>query len=194
MLGQFEELLDSLTPRPELIKVGTRIFRTLWDKHLKGFEERKAAAGEALKAIESQMQGVISRAVHATQPALIAAYETEIGRLETQRAIEAEKLARIDGENGLELPDFDTAYRTVMRFIASPCDLWRSGRIECRRAAVKLVFGTRLRYSRNEGYRTAETSMPIRVFGDLTTQGSSMVPVEGLEPPTLGLQNPCSTS
>lgn len=175
--GRFEELLNCLTPRPELIKVGTRIFRTLWDKHRKGFEDRKAAAGEALEAVEAQMQGVISRAVHATQPALIAAYETEIGRLEAQRAIEAEKLARIDGENGLELPDFDTAYRTVMRFIASPCDLWRSERIECRRAAVKLVFGTRLRYSRIEGYRTAETSMPIRVFGDLTTQGSSMVPL-----------------
>ena len=180
--GRFEELLDSLTPRPELIKVGTRIFRTLWDKHCKGFEERRAAAGEALRAVEAQMQGVITRAVNATQPTLIAAYETEIGRLESQRAIEAEKLACISSENGIELPDFDTAYRTVLRFIANPCDLWRSGRIECRRAAAKLVFGARLRYCRNEGYRTAETSMPIRLFGDLTTQGSSMVRAAGLEP------------
>ena len=66
--------------------------------------------------------------------------------------------------------------------IEKPCDLWRSGRIDCRRAAVKLVFGERLQYCRNDGYRTAETSMPIKVFGDLTTQGSNMVRAAGLEP------------
>ena len=178
----FEQLLGALKPRPEIISIASEMFRMLWDKHRAAFEERRHAAQEALKAVQKRLEGVIARAVSATQPSLIAAYEGEIERLDRQRAVEEERLANMDSEGGLKLPDFDKAYRTAMEFLANPLNLWLSERIEHRRAAVRLTFASQLRYARNEGYRTAEIALPFRVLGDMATPGSSMVRAAGLEP------------
>ena len=179
----FEQLLGALKPRPEIVSIASEMFRVLWDKHRAAFEERRLAAQEALKAVQKRLEGVIARAVSATQPSLIAAYEGEIERLDRQRAVEEERLANMDSEGGLKLPDFDKAYRTAMEFLANPLNLWLSERIEHRRAAVRLTFASQLRYARNEGYRTAEIALPFRVLGDMAPPGSSMVRLEGLEPP-----------
>ncbi len=179
---QFEALLASLAPRPELMRIAADMFKTLWANHSAAHHERMDTAQKGLKALETRLQGVIERAIHATRPSLINAYEGEIERLEHQRSVEEERLARMEREGALKTPDFEKAYRTAMEFLANPLKLWRSQRIEDRRAAVKLTFASQLRYKRNDGYRTADIALPFRVLGDLTQPGSSMVRTAGLEP------------
>jgi len=175
--GKFEEILAELTPGRELIGLATRIFKDLWDGHIAQAKERQVAAREALKDTEKRLQAVIARAVHATQPALITAYDNEIARLEMERAVEEEKLARMGAENRFELPAFDDAYRTAMDFLANPLKLWRSERFECQRALVKMLFTQQLEYCRSSGYRTAQIALPARVLQGFGDQKSGVVPL-----------------
>lgn len=43
-------------------------------------------------------------------------------------------------------------------------NLWSSEHLEDKRAAVKLTFASALRYSRSEGFRTADLSLPFKLL------------------------------
>ncbi len=191
---RFEALLETLTPRPELIKVADAMFKTLWKKHRLAFEERRKAGVGSIKTIERKLETLVDRLIQTTQPSLIRVYEGEIAKLEQRKAVERERLDAVEAESGIGTPGLEKSYRTTLAFLSNPLNLWNSERIECRRAAVKLTFSDKLQYCRKNGYRTAQIALPFRVLGDLSASESRMVPVEGLEPPTFGLQNHCSTS
>ena len=73
-----------------------------------------------------------------------------------------------------------------MEFLENPSKMWVFGDLVDKRAALKLTFEGRIRYKRNEGYRTAEAAIPFRIFNGLgleDSEESEMVPGRGLEPP-----------
>ena len=49
---------------------------------------------------------------------------------------------------------------------------------------LRLAFSERITYHRNEGYRTAKTTLPFKVLADFQHGKSELVPPDGLEPPT----------
>ena len=179
---RFEELLTSLTPRPELIKVADVTFKTLWKKHRLAFEERRKAAAGSIKTIERKIEALVERLIQTTQPSLISVYEGEIAKLEQRKAVERDRLEAVEAKSGIGTPGLEKSYRTTLAFLSNPLNLWNSDRIECRRAAVKLTFSDKLQYCRKNGYRTAQIALPFRVLGDLSASESSMVPAAGLEP------------
>ncbi|EBA14457.1 resolvase [Roseobacter sp. SK209-2-6] len=79
---------------------------------------------------------------------------------------------------------FDQVYRTAFDFLGNPSKLSASERFEDKRAVLKLVFAERLPYTRNEGYRTAQTSFPFKTLEDFRLGKFEMVPPHGLEPRT----------
>ena len=104
--------------------------------------------------------------------------EKRVRDLEIQKALANEKIANC----GRPLASFGETYRTAMEFLANPWKLWRSDRLEDRRAVLKLVFAERLPYARKNGYRTGEISMPFKLLGDMRMHKSEMVPLAGIEP------------
>ena len=78
--------------------------------------------------------------------------------------------------------------RTALAFLANPCHLWISERLEDRRAVLKLTFTERLRYKRNEGFRTANLSLPFRVSAGFLPGQNEMARPAGFEPATLGFE------
>ena len=98
------------------------------------------------------------------------------------------------GNCGKPLASFGETYRTAFDFLANPCKLWHSPRLEDRRAVLKLVFADKLAYVKNEGYRTAQISMPFKLLGDMRASKKEMVPRDGVEPPTLRFSVACSTN
>ena len=61
---------------------------------------------------------------------------------------------------------FDNTLSTALAFLANPCNLWVSERLDDRRAVLKFTFAERLRYKRCEGFRAANLSSPFKVLGD----------------------------
>jgi hypothetical protein len=61
----------------------------------------------------------------------------------------------------------DETLRTSLDFLANPCNLWASERLEHKKAVLKLAFADRLTYVRNEGFRTPNLALPFKVLADL---------------------------
>ncbi len=179
--GEFETLLSGLQPTEGLFNLAFAVFRDLWDAKLAGQRSQGGVLKSELALIERKVDALLDRIVDADSDSIVKAYEKRIRDLETQKAVMRDRIANC----GRPLTTFSETYRTAFDFLASPCKLWHSEKIEDRRAVLKLVFAERLTYVRGEGYRTAQISMPFRMIGGMKMQKKEMVPLAGIEPALL---------
>lgn len=146
-----------------------------------GAERVKGLKAE-LGKVNSQVEQFLDRIADATVPSVIAAYGTRIKTLEYRKIVLAENIAK----TGRPVRSFDETLRTAFDFLASPCLLWTSERLEDKRAVLKLAFADRLAYVRNEGFRTPNFSLPFKALGHFEQQEFMMARLAGIEPTTLG--------
>jgi site-specific DNA recombinase len=168
--GEFEELLQTAQPSEKLFRVATRMFRELWDHRVAQAAAQSKALGTQLVKIERHVSQLLERILDATVPSVIAAYENKVRDLEEQRLLIGE---RIKG-GGRPARNFDEALRTALGFLSNPWNIWCSGSLEDRRTVLKLVFADRLRYTRNNGFRTTNLTLPFKVLGALTGAENEM--------------------
>ena len=148
------------------------MFRDLWDAKLASVRTQSGSLQKEMREVERKVTQLLDRIVDASSASVVAAYEKRIKELETQKALMQERIANC----GKPLKSFGETYRTAFGFLANPCLLWHSDRIEDRRAVLKLVFSDHLPYVRGEGYRTPEISMPFRLLGGIQMDEKGMVP------------------
>ncbi|MDX3973501.1 recombinase zinc beta ribbon domain-containing protein [Shinella sp.] len=178
--GEFTALLASLKPSEGLFNLAFDMFRDLWNAKLSSSQNQGATLRKDIAAIEKKIDQFLERVTEADSDILITAYERKIKELTTQKALLSERAANC----GKPLKTFGEAYRTAFDFLANPCKLWLSDRLEDQRAVLRLVFAERLPYLRNHGYRTAKISTPFKMLGDANMLENGMVPPPGLEPGT----------
>ncbi|MED5550645.1 MAG: recombinase family protein [Pseudomonadota bacterium] len=165
--GEFEKLLEAVKPNAVLLRTATRMFKAVWDIQHNDVAARAESTRRELKKIDGEIETFVSRIAGASSPNLIPIYEKELVALNEKRLAEAEKLAELSGKKSGTKLDFNEAYRTTMRFIANPLNLWRSPRVECRQAAIKYTFVTHPQWCRNSGYRTTQLSLPFKALGGI---------------------------
>ena len=168
--GEFEALLQSVQPTEGLFRVATAMFRDLWTNRLEQAATQKEALQAQLVKIEGQVSQLLTRILDTNVASVIGAYEDKVRKLESDKLLIKEKLAT----TGRPVSTFDDTLRTALGFLANPCNLWSSDRLEDRRAVLKLAFAERLRYKRNEGFRTANLSLPFKVLGSFLGGESEM--------------------
>ena len=160
--AQFEAIVQRLQPSEELFSAARAMFKTLWDERIASTNETRRTLEAELSTIEQQVEQFLDRIAETDTPSIIAAYEKRIRSLEERKLLVSERIANC----GRPLPDFDEALRTALDFLANPCRFWHSPRLEDRRALLKLAFAERLAYTREEGFRTANLSLPFKVLED----------------------------
>jgi len=176
--GEFEALLLSLKPKPELFQAASELFRELWNARLAASQSSRASLIAEVKRIEQQIEQLVDRIVATTSQTIITAYENRLSALEAQKAEVSEMVENC----GRPLVDFDSTHRTAMGFLENPYLIWSYGSFEHKRAVLRMAFPTRLSYQRNHGFRTAEAAIPFNIFNDLEdweSDDSEMVPEEG---------------
>ncbi len=181
--GEFETLLRSLKPTEGLFRLARAMFEDLWDHRLASLKSMNRSLEAEVVKIERKIGQLLDRIVDAQSSSVISAYEQRIAALEENRIEVKEKIVSC----GRPVRGFDEMYRTAMDFLASPYKLWASDRLEDKRAVLKLTFADRLAYVRNEGYRTAKTTLPFKVLEHFCGGESRLVGPVGLEPTTKGL-------
>ena len=187
MEAKFEELLQHLRPSPAVFAMAREMFKDLWGSRQAQVKQDTHSLETQVVRIEHQVQKILERLVQTENPTAIKHYESELTRLDEQKILLKEKI----GQCGRPITSFDETYRTAMTFLANPCYLWISDRLEDKRMVLRLVFTEKLPYDRNEGYRTAknqELSLPFRILENLETNNSEMVRPAGIEPATLSLE------
>ena len=178
--GDFERLLRDMQPSGPVFSAARAMFKDLWDHRLASSAERSKALKAELTKVAVQVEQLLDRITDATVPSVIAAYESRIKTLEDRKIVLAEKLA----SGGHPLRSFDDTVRTALDFLASPCQLWASERLEDKRTVLKLAFAGRLSYVRDEGFRTAHLALPFKALGGLSALENRMVRNTGIEPVT----------
>lgn len=161
--GEFEALLHDLRPAPELFSAARAMFEDLWNERLATAEARRTSLKAELAKVERDIERFLDRIAQADLPSVITAYENRIRRLEERKIEISEKIANC----GRPLRSFDETLRTSLDFLANPCNLWASECLEQKKAVLKLAFGDRLTYVRNEGFRTPDLALPFKVLADL---------------------------
>lgn len=160
--GEFETMLKGAQPQPQLFDVATAMMKDLWNRKQANAAGQTKALKAALAKVEEQIDQAVERIVETTVPAVMRALEEKVQRLENDKLLLREKIETAATPPG----DFDRRLRTGLDFVSSPWKLWDTGRIEDRRAVLKLTFAHRLRYKRGEGFRTPNMTLPFRVLED----------------------------
>ncbi len=183
-----EAILRGLQPATQLYKLAKAIFTDIW-------EMRRVEAMAARKTIETQLSdtskqidSLLDRIMDASSPSVIKAYEKRIGELERQTIRLTEQAEKAVPSQG-RLSEF---IEPALEFLASPWNIYKNGSFALKRTVLKLAFAEPLRYSRNEGYRTAEITFPFKVLADFSSLKCGMVEPRGVEPLTSCM--PCKRS
>lgn len=178
--GEFEALLQSLTPTQTLFKVAKRMFAIQWERRHTQINERKALLRSQLNDTEKKIQQTLDRIVEASSASVIKAFERRIDDLEHGKLLLEEQITNI----GQPVRPRNEMSRTALRFLENPYKVWELGRYEDKRAVIKLAFTDRLIYDRDSGYRTPNLSLPFKVLEGFSMRKNQMVRPGGFEPPT----------
>ena len=179
--GEFADLLRALTPSPQLYALGRAMLNKVWRMRIDAASSRRTRALADLARLEKKADQMMDRLIEADTPALIAAYEGKLRKMEEEKALLREQAAR---KNNEPVRDVEEVYRTALGFIANPSQVWENGSLPLKRMVLRMTFGGKLAYCRETGYRTAEIALPLKLFRAPNASKVEMVGPEGLEPPT----------
>ena len=168
--ADFEALLRRLEPPEKLFKIARMMFEDLWNHRLDYMKNRSRSLESNITKIDRQIEQLLDRIIDTESSTVISRYEKRIQKLEEEKIVLNENIAKC----GRPVRGFDETVRTAMDFLASPCNLWNSDRLEDKHAVLKLCFTDRLSYVRNEGVRTVKTTLPFKVLGEMTSPPSKM--------------------
>ncbi len=175
---ELQDLVEGLTPAPELFELADAIFRDRWDKRAEASRLEATQNRVEIGSVEKQISKLVDRLVEAESTAVVSAYEAKVEKLERRKAVLKEKVAKC----GRPARDYDTTFQTALQFLSNPWNLWETGRLEDRRAMLRLVFGGHIKFHRENGFQTPEISLPFKALSDFSGHKEGMVRVVGLEP------------
>ncbi len=178
--GQFEEILRMVEPDKVTLSIAEAVFRDAWERRGEWARKEISKLRMRLVQIDTESSNVLDRAARTQNDILVTAYETKVTELQSEKAkIEAE----IDR---MSFPDrsFDEMFELAMKFISSPYNIWEKTSCSVKRVVLRMVFASPMAYSRNEGVRTPETTLPFKALDYFRGANLKMVPPHGLEPRT----------
>lgn len=159
------------------------IFRDAWNKRPTGLRVDLEAARKKLQTVTRSIERLVDRIMGTESMSVVVTYEKRLQILERERAALEEKLAA----NRAPTIDFDTGFRTALRFLSNPLILWRSDCLTRHRIALNATFAGKLTYVPKEGFRTVPKSLPFLLLEQFATGNYELVGPPGFEPGTKGL-------
>ncbi len=178
---EFETLLKSLEPAPNMFKLVRAMFKNAWEQRSIQADAIMAAHRHERDALDTQLDKLMERIVETVSPAVITAYERKIATLENQKLVIAEKIAAGAGPRQA----FEELFERAMTFLSSPWKIWTSGDFAMRRLVLRLAFADRIPYRRGEGFSNAKFALPFNILKELHMSEKTMARPKGFEPLTL---------
>lgn len=161
--GEFAVLLQEIEPPPRAFKVAQVMFRKMWDHMTLTSKTRAKDIADEIAKLDRGVQQCLDKIIAVDAPVVIAALEKRIREHEEQKIVLAERKAACERP----VRSFEETVRTALQFLATPCLLWDFWTLEARRMVLRLAFAGPLVYTQNEGFRTADLSLPFKALAGL---------------------------
>ena len=176
--GDFLKLLDRLTPGRKFVTFAKGMFRDIWNGLMGQTEAKRKTLRADIQRTEQKVEQLMDRIVEADSTALIKSYEKRIARLEADKLILEEKLAKTGQSKGT----FEEMFEHALAFLSNPQKLWDSGDPAHRQTVIKLAFESRPRYCRENGFTNPEYALPFKLLGDFCGSKFGVAEKKGFEP------------
>ncbi len=185
----FKKVLNENTLKPEVEKLITVIFDSVWNDEMKNLQKMKSENTIEKSNLQDRIEKLTDMAVSTTSEKLKSAYEQQIEKSMS----ELEEIIN----SSLDMTDPNLPYQTALDkaigFLKNPYKIWESVSLEEKHLLFFFIFGQKIPYSKSEGYQTKKIPSAIRLFEEFVTPVTNDVDPTGLEPATPSLQMRCST-
>jgi site-specific DNA recombinase len=121
--GEFEAMLRTTRPQPQLFAVATAMFNELWTRKQTNAAGERKALKASLAKIKAQIDQAVERVIETSVPAVSRALEQKVQKLTSEKLLIAEKIE----SGGVSQGDFERRVGTGLAFLANPCNLWVQG-------------------------------------------------------------------
>ncbi|MEM8655412.1 MAG: recombinase zinc beta ribbon domain-containing protein, partial [Pseudomonadota bacterium] len=159
--SDFEKLLETVQPSRGALGMVQAMFQHCWDMLDEQAQALKGDVKKRIKQADKDIAALVDMAVNASSPTVLTAYEKKIEQIEHEKLALKEKLAN-PGRTGYSQTSL---FELSMKFLASPCKVWSSGRYDLRQIVLRLVFSGPIHYCKEEGFLNTNFSMPFNMLG-----------------------------
>ena len=139
---------------------------------------KKGNVQREIDQMEKQLDGLLDRIVETDNPTVVSAYEKKIAKLEQDKLMLVDKL----DQNSQSKHNLDEIFELSVLFLTNPWKIWEKGGLALKKTVLRTAFKAPLAYSKENGFRTPQTSVIFRFLGDLKEK-CEMVPRRRLELP-----------
>ena len=146
--SQFAALLKTLKPNRMHLALVKAMFADAWEQQRQCLAHATASLKAKLLDVERQSDKLLARIVDASSDAVVSAYEARIEALERDKLALAEKIKNAAAPKR----PFAEMFELTLKFLANPCYLWESDRLEDKQTVLRLAHSGPLEYCRKEGF------------------------------------------
>ena len=189
MEDEFEDILRSIKPKEGTLALTKEILLDVWNKRISEIDNIKRIHENSLDEVRAKIRNFLDKLSKTENENLVRTYEKEIERLSNEEQSLENQVQVMRSRR----PDFGTALDVTFNFLKSPYTYWMKDDLKAKHLVLKLVFADRIIYDRENGFGTANLSLPLRVFELPNTTKSIDVDPSGIEPLASGVQNRRST-
>ena len=163
-----------------MMQITKAVLHDAWNMRLVIAQNEKEALKKQLEDINRQLENMLDRIVEAKSASVVSAYETRIEKLERDKIVLQELIAKSIPPKGR----LEDCIALFLKFLSGYWNISKNGDFALRQTVRGFAFSEPLRYSRNWGYGTPEFAFPFRFLGEISGLKSEMVPARGIEPRT----------
>ena len=176
--NHFEQLLEKMAARPEVLKLLEAVFNDLWKQRLSSFQDEADKREDMLKTLDKKIDDYLEKIETTKSKIIVEKYELRIEEIEKEkRSLKTDRPQK----NNYRV-DFGTALSVVLQFLQNPSGLWNTGRFEDKRTVLKLAFPSLIPFSKENGVGTASFSLLFELCKLSETEKSRVVEMPGIEP------------
>ena len=169
MHEDYEKLLEHTTPKAEVLKLAEKYLTIkIKDKNL-SINKMEQWYRSRIRQIDAEIQSIENKIEKLSKPELISKLEWEWSLLEEEKEILNKKIAdwRIIEE------DFNKIFEKVKNILLDPLSVRRYGPLKLKQLQVRVLYGDKIFYKKNEGFQTLTSANGDVLFRSIFESFSS---------------------
>jgi len=171
MEDEFEAIIAHMRPSSDTLQLARKLMRESWNRALEFEHINQGSVEDQIRQTERKIDQLIDRITETDSTTLMGAYEAKLKKLEIDKVMLQEKIAKC----GTTLPDFENTFQTLEGFLCDPQKMWGYDDIVDQKTALKLLFSEPVRYRRKVGFQTPRKAQIFGLFEAIETGNSEMV-------------------
>lgn len=178
---QFLSLLQSATPKQELVDLARTILKDVWNQQWEAFQQDRHEWGMEASKLDEEIRSCVDELRKTNIPAIREAITERIQEFSERREILRKKIHDFKEIRN----DFGGVLDRVIGVIEQPHTFWTEGDLSAKQMIQRLVFPKPLIFDQKaKKFRKPEKALVYRLFEKLNPKKQGLVDSNGIEPST----------